>query len=190
MILFRNFKPRTVVRAGRILRIICLSAFCCAGIPAGAFSPAGSADPHVPSGGRIRLVLENAENPAAGEPVRPVQLEAEVAADGPSRAAGLMHRRELPAGQGMIFLFPRDERLSFWMKDTPLPLSVALLDAKGEIREICDMEPFDLTPVRSGGFRRFALEVPQGWFRAQGIAPGWRLSAASLETLRGIHASD
>ena len=135
--MFRNFKPRTVVRAGRILRIICLSAFCCAGIPAGAFSPAGSADPHVPSGGRIRLVLENAENPAAGEPVRPVQLEAEVAADGPSRAAGLMHRRELPAGQGMIFLFPRDERLSFWMKDTPLPLSVA------EKRNLSFVEPPD-----------------------------------------------
>ena len=115
-----------------------------------------------------------------------VLVEAEIAADVDSRAEGLMWRESVPAGCGMIFIYPRDERMSFWMKNTSVPLSIAFIDSRGVLREILDMQPFDLTPVKSSGYRRFALEVPQGWFAENGIRAGSRLSSKTLEELRAI----
>lgn len=117
-------------------------------------------------------------------------VEAEIAADAAARAQGLMWRKSVPDGSGMVFVFPRDERMSFWMKNTLAPLSIAFIDSRGVLREILDMEPHDLTPVRSPGFRRYALEVPQGWFARNGIAAGSALSPGSLEALRAIPARD
>jgi uncharacterized membrane protein (UPF0127 family) len=88
------------------------------------------------------------------------------------RARGLMYRRSLDEGKGMLFIFEEDEILSFWMKNTFIPLSIAFIAADGRIVEIHDMEPEDLSTVRSGRPCRYALEVPQGWFRRAGIVPG------------------
>jgi uncharacterized membrane protein (UPF0127 family) len=72
----------------------------------------------------------------------------------------------------MLFIFDRDQILSFWMKNTPHPLSIAYLDSKGKIRNIYDMTPFSLTPIVSTVSVRYALEVPQGWFEKAGIKTG------------------
>ncbi len=101
-----------------------------------------------------------------------------------------MHRKKIPEGTGMIFIYPGDEKMSFWMKDTEVPLSIAFIDSKGVFREIFDMEPFSLETVNSPGYRRYALEVPAGWFAARGISPGCRFSEETLAALRQIKASN
>jgi len=102
----------------------------------------------------------------------PVEVTVEIAATDDERALGLMHRRELPDGTGMLFVFDRDQQLSFWMKDTLIPLSIAFIASDGRIIEIRDMQPQDLSAVRSSRSVRYALEVPQGWFNRAGVQPG------------------
>ena len=88
---------------------------------------------------------------------------------------GLMYRKELKDGEAMLFVFERDQVLSFWMKNTLIPLSIAYIAQDGKILEIHDMEPGNLNPVHSSRSARYALEVPQGWFNRAGIEPGDRL---------------
>lgn len=92
-----------------------------------------------------------------------------------SRQCGLSHRSELRAGEGMLFVFPQTQTLSFWMKDTFVPLSIAFLDGSGEILAIKDMDPDrPLQRHRSPAPARYALEVAQGWFERHGIGAGDR----------------
>lgn len=104
-----------------------------------------------------------------------VPIEAEIAANGADQARGLMHRRRLADGAGMLFVFPSDRRMSFWMKNTYVPLSIAYIASDGRILEIHDMEPLSETAVNSERFARYALEVPRGWFSRAGIGIGDRL---------------
>lgn len=104
-------------------------------------------------------------------------ITAEVADDAPERTAGLMFREKLAPDSGMLFVMPRPERASFWMKNTILPLSVAYINQYGLILEIHDLEPHNEKPV-SSAFETiaFALEMEQGWFGKKGILPGDRIS--------------
>jgi uncharacterized membrane protein (UPF0127 family) len=101
-----------------------------------------------------------------------VPVLAEIAATDGERTNGLMWRTALNDGEGMLFVYDRDIPMSFWMKNTLIPLSIAFISRKGEILEIRDMEPQDTRPVRSERSCRYALEVPQGWFSKAGIRPG------------------
>ena len=83
-----------------------------------------------------------------------------------------MERKRIPDGTGMIFVFEQDQFLSFWMKNTPHPLSIAYIDSTGKIRDIFDMKPFSLASIISTSSVRYALEVPQGWFDKNGIKKG------------------
>ena len=85
---------------------------------------------------------------------------------------GYMGREHIPEGTGMLFIFKRDEKLSFWMKHTPTPLSIAFINSNGEIREIRNMTPFSRESVNSSEPVRYALEVPQGWFEKNNIGNG------------------
>jgi uncharacterized membrane protein (UPF0127 family) len=109
----------------------------------------------------------------SGAPPAPVRVE--LARTGDERSRGLMHRRKLPDGEGMLFIFEKDEILSFWMKDTFIPLSVAFLTADGRIIEIHPLEPHNRWPVRSSRSARYALEVPRDWFSRAGIGVGDQL---------------
>jgi uncharacterized membrane protein (UPF0127 family) len=104
-----------------------------------------------------------------------VQVTAEIARSDAERSQGLMYRKKLSDGNAMLFVFDRDEMLSFWMKNTLIPLSIAYIAVDGRIMEIHDMEPGNLNPVKSGRSVRYALEVPQGWFSRAGIVTGDRL---------------
>lgn len=100
------------------------------------------------------------------------RIEAEVAANQTDRSQGLMNRRSMAANQGMIFAFPQTATHCFWMKNTPLPLSIAFLDEKGAIINIDEMVPEtedNHCPTRPA---RFALEMNAGWFKAKGLKPG------------------
>ena len=101
-----------------------------------------------------------------------VTLNAEIAKTPEQRNRGFMERKNIPDGTGMIFIFEKDQILSFWMKNTPHPLSIAFIDSHGKIRDIFDMKPFSLEPVNSTVSTRYALEVPQGWFEKVNIKKG------------------
>ena len=101
-----------------------------------------------------------------------ITVKAEIAQTEEERNHGFMERKNIPDGTGMLFIFDRDQILSFWMKNTPHPLSIAYFDSHGKIRNIYDMTPFSLTPIKSTVSVRYALEVPQGWFRENNINVG------------------
>lgn len=103
------------------------------------------------------------------------EVLAEIARTSEEREKGLMFRKDLPDGKGMLFVFEADERLTFWMKDTLVPLSIAYISSDGTIREILDMEPRSLAPVPSRFSVRYALEVPRGWFGRAGVRVGDRV---------------
>jgi uncharacterized membrane protein (UPF0127 family) len=99
-------------------------------------------------------------------------MSVELARTETERGRGLMNRKTLEDGAGMFFIFDRDQIMSFWMKNTLIPLSIAFISREGRILEIRDMKPLDETPVRSGRSARYALEAPQGWFERAGIRAG------------------
>jgi uncharacterized membrane protein (UPF0127 family) len=104
-----------------------------------------------------------------------VTMRVEIARADGERQQGLMYRESLADGRGMLFVFDRDQILSFWMKNTLIPLSIAYIRSDGSIVEIKDMLPRDETLVRSSRGVRYALEVPRGWFGRAGIKAGDRL---------------
>lgn len=104
------------------------------------------------------------------------KVEVEVADDDAERQHGLMGRKSLPADHGMLFVFPDSAERRFWMKDTPLPLSIAYIDAGGRIVHLADMQPFDTTPVPSGYPAMYALEMAQGWFARHQVAVGDKIT--------------
>lgn len=97
------------------------------------------------------------------------------------RATGLMNRTDLAGHDGMLFVFEEDTTGGFWMKDTPLPLSIAWFDSEGRFVSSADMEPClgrgsDCPNYSAARAYRYALEVPQGGLAPLGIRPGAVLS--------------
>lgn len=113
-----------------------------------------------------------------------VDLSAEIARTAQEQERGFMERKNIPEGTGMIFVYTADQRMHFWMKNTPHPLSIAYIDSSGTIREIYDMVPFNTETVSSVRSLRYALEVPAGWFERAGIGVGDSLTPESLSLLR------
>ena len=111
-----------------------------------------------------------------------INLQAEVAKTQEERNFGFMERKIIPDGTGMIFIFEKDQILSFWMKNTPHALSIAYIDSKGKIRDIFDMTPYSLASIVSTVSVRYALEVPQGWYQKNNINIGDTLSLDFLES--------
>ena len=100
-------------------------------------------------------------------------LNAQIAADDASRELGLMSRTNLGTDEAMVFVFPQPRPVSFWMKDTPIPLSIAYVGRSGLIYELHDMKPFDETPIPSTSSAIvYAIEVPQGWFLQHDVLAG------------------
>lgn len=110
-------------------------------------------------------------------------LNVEIAETPLQQRVGLMRRTTLGENEGMMFVFPgvQSSETEFWMYRTPVPLSVALLDAEGRIARILDMDPcssrISLFCRRYGAGMPFhaALEVNRGYFARRGIHPGDRV---------------
>jgi len=120
--------------------------------------------------GKPQTGLDTAVITIAATP--PVSVEVELARTEAQRATGLMFRTKLEDGKGMLFIFERDQLMSFWMKDTYIPLSIAYIAYDGTIIDIRDMYPRDTSSVHSSRSVRYALEVPQGWFDRVGVKTG------------------
>ncbi len=105
-------------------------------------------------------------------------LLAETAAQ---QGQGLMNRTDLGGYDGMLFKFASDTTGGFWMKDTPLPLSIAFFDSAGRFVSTVDMAPCIHQPTcptyDAARPYRWALEVPQGALPRLAIGPGTRLVA-------------
>ena len=87
-------------------------------------------------------------------------------------ARGLMYRRSLPRDEGMLFVYSIEQILSFWMRDTPIPLDVAFIDSDGRIAQITAMKPLTRRGCLSETRAMFGLEMNRGWFEANGVTVG------------------
>lgn len=105
-----------------------------------------------------------------------IPLTLEVASTPETRATGLMKRTTLAPFDGMLFAFPSTQRVSFWMKDTIVPLDILFLDADGVVRHIAaNTTPFSLEPISSGGAFLTAIELAAGRAEREGIMVGSRI---------------
>lgn len=96
-------------------------------------------------------------------------LKVEIADTSVKREQGLMYRNQLRDDEGMLFVFPSETQLSFWMKNTNIPLSIGFFNSKKKLFQILPMDPanpMELQPKTyiSAKPAQYALEVPIGWF--------------------------
>jgi len=110
--------------------------------------------------------------PTAAIRIGGLTLVVEVAGEPAQQQKGMMFRTRLAPDEAMLFVFPREENLAFWMKNTYVDLDIAYIRADGVVLQIERLKAHDLTTVYSREPARFALEVPAGWFAAHGIAAG------------------
>jgi hypothetical protein len=101
----------------------------------------------------------------------------EMATTEDEKQKGLMYRRELADGKGMLFDFSPEQQISMWMKNTYISLDMIFIRADGRILRIAEnTEPESTAIISSGGLARGVLEVPAGTAKKYGIAPGDRVS--------------
>jgi uncharacterized protein len=148
---------------------------------AGCGGPNGGSDGHSPqetaakketSSGPSRLPIVTID--ASGG--KKVEVRVEIADGVFEQQRGLMYRNSLGEDRGMLFVYQREQPLSFWMKNTRIPLSIAYIDSKGRITDILDMKPLDDKPPHyvSSEPVQYALEVNQGFFDEHGVKVGAR----------------
>ena len=109
------------------------------------------------------------------------QIDAQVAQTPAQRQIGLMHRREMPQHEGMLFVFEQPATQCFWMKNTLLPLTAAFIADDGTIVNLADMKPQTEDSHCSAKPVRFVLEMNQGWFGKKNLKAGSRLAGAPFE---------
>jgi uncharacterized membrane protein (UPF0127 family) len=102
-------------------------------------------------------------------------ISSTIASSCAARTNGLMNVTALGANAGMLFVFAENHDsldLVFYMKDTPIPLSIAFIDSNNQVINIDDMAAETLTQHKSKKPFRYALEVNLGWLAAHGVAAG------------------
>ena len=117
--------------------------------------------------------------PAEGSGLTPTEECALLAATEEQRARGLMEVTDLEGYPGMVFRYSVDSTGGYYMRNTPMPLSIAWFAADGTFVSAADMAPCDdrsdCPTYGATGPYRYALEVPQGELAALGIGPGSKL---------------
>lgn len=98
----------------------------------------------------------------SGDVIRTIEVE--FAEDEESRASGLMHRRQLSLSEGMLFVFPAPDSLSFWMANTPLPLDIIFVGSDSSIVNIAKRTiPLSREFIRSTDLAQYVVEVRGGF---------------------------
>ena len=105
--------------------------------------------------------------------VGPETVAAEVCMTQVQIGTGMMFRKEMGENEGMLFVFGKPHRTSFYMKNTLLPLHVAYLDSEGTILELHELEPLNEAPVEAATEKiQFVLEMNKGWFTRHNVSVG------------------
>ncbi len=105
----------------------------------------------------------------------------EIAATEAEREKGLMYRKELPEGRGMLFDFHREQEVGFWMQNTYIPLDMIFIRGDGRILRIAEnTRPLSTRIIPSNGPVRWVLEVIGGTAAKLGIAPGDRVASPAF----------
>ena len=102
-------------------------------------------------------------------------IDAQVAKTPEQRQIGLMFRQEMPAHEGMLFIFEERATQCFWMKNTLLPLTAAFVADDGRVVNLVDMKPQTTDSHCSAEPVRYVLEMNQGWFAKRGLKAGVQL---------------
>lgn len=124
---------------------------------------------------RSQLTIETADGETH-------EFEVELAETNAERAQGLMFRRSLEEGTGMLFLYPRSRRISMWMKNTFIPLDIIFIDEVGRIVRIAQRTiPESTASISSGGPAKAVLEVNAGVTQRLGIDEGDQVHHPDLQ---------
>ena len=145
-------------------------------------------------GGRLMMSLAAvtavlvtlAPSPARAASIQPLEIvtksgvqvfSVEMATTEEEKTTGLMYRKELPDGKGMLFDFSPEQQISMWMKNTYIPLDMIFIRADGRILRIAEnTEPLSTKIISSGGLAKGVLEVIAGTAQKYGIQPGDRVA--------------
>ena len=112
------------------------------------------------------------------------RIDAQVAASDAARQTGLMFRQDMPAQEGMLFVFEQPATQCFWMRNTLIPLTAAFVADDGSIVNLADMQPLDESSHCSAKPVRYVLEMNQGWFKQRNLKAGTRLRGKPFEAAR------
>jgi len=116
----------------------------------------------------IKLISEDKE----------IELKVEIADEPHEQNKGLMERKNLEEGHGMLFIFDEPKRVSFWMKNTLIPLDVIFFEEDGKYISSYTMHPCKEDPCpqfSSGKYAKYALEVNAGFEKQE-----WNLETSSF----------
>ncbi len=132
------------------------------------------------------VVMLTASLSATAAEVQPLEIvtksgvhvfSVEMAKTEQERATGLMYRKELAEGRGMLFDFSPEQQVSMWMKNTFIPLDMIFIRSDGRILRIAEnTEPHSERIISSGGLAKGVLEVIGGTARKYGIQVGDRVA--------------
>jgi len=118
---------------------------------------------------RVRISAEDGTSKAV--------VRVEIAYTPAARELGLMYRQRLGENAGMLFIFKQAQRLTFWMKNTEIPLDLIFAGTDGTVEGIvANAEPFSERELSVAGKSQYVLEVNGGFARRHGIKPGDRLN--------------
>lgn len=112
------------------------------------------------------------------------RINVQVAASPQERQIGLMHRREMPQHEGMLFVFEQPATQCFWMRNTLLPLTAAFVADDGTIVNLADMKPETEDSHCSARPVRYVLEMNLGWFAKKGVKAGSSLAGPPFRAQR------
>ena len=125
-------------------------------------------------------------SPAQAASIQPLEIatksgvqvfSVEMATTEEEKTTGLMYRKELPDGKGMLFDFSPEQQVSMWMKNTYISLDMIFIRADGRILRIAEnTEPLSTKIISSGGLAKGVLEVIAGTAQKYGITPGDRVA--------------
>jgi uncharacterized membrane protein (UPF0127 family) len=103
-----------------------------------------------------------------------IKIDLELAQTDEELQNGLMGRRSLGNNSGMLFVFDKTQNLTFWMKDTFIPLDIAFLDQNKTITSIySDAEPLNTAKrYKSSGNALYVIEMNAGWFNVNSVKIG------------------
>ena len=141
--------------------------------------------PMAADAGERQATAAPARHPQSGLEVIPLtvthagkahRFRVEVARTAEEQAKGLMFRTEMGADEGMLFPYDQPRMLSFWMRNTVIPLDIIYVGTDGRILNIANAVPYDETPLPSAGVAAAVLELNGGRAAQLGIVPGDRVS--------------